>query len=193
MVLLQHPEDFTNLSRLFVYYNSRALDGATDADQGAYLRDAIKAVRAWGICSEDLWPYDVNTFTVKPSAASYQDALTRSIDNYRRLDSIDGVIEAVGSNVPVIFGIKIFSEFDRLTKINPVVSKPSSISLDQGGHAMCLVGYDRPSKLLLAKNSYGITWGDAGYCWIPFDYFEEYSYDVWVFDIINHLPIPKLA
>src|SRR3979409_1707958 len=34
----------TDLSRLFVYYNERAIEGTVDSDSGAFLRDGIKSL-----------------------------------------------------------------------------------------------------------------------------------------------------
>jgi len=51
-----------------------------------------------------------------------------------------------------------------------------------GGHAVCAVGYDdskvivNPSNkksskgALLIRNSWGSSWGDNGYGWLPYDY-----------------------
>lgn len=83
----------------------------------------------------------------------------------------------------MVFGIDVFESFMNLTKQNSIVKYPTANDPLVGGHAMCLVGYDIPNKLFLSKNSFGIEWGDNGYCWIPFDYFESYSYDKWIFDI----------
>lgn len=42
-----------------------------------------------------------------------------------------------------------------------------------GGHAVTLVGYD--DRGFLAKNSWGTTWGDQGYCTILFDYHASFA------------------
>jgi C1A family cysteine protease len=42
-----------------------------------------------------------------------------------------------------------------------------------------------PENMFLAKNSFGKDWGQNGYCWIPFQYISDYSFDMWVFDINN--------
>ncbi len=51
-----------------------------------------------------------------------------------------------------------------------------------GGHAVCAVGYDdsrvivnpankKSSKgALLIRNSWGSSWGENGYGWLPYDY-----------------------
>ena len=58
---------FTDLSRLFVYYNARLLDNIPEEDVGAYTRDGIKAVNNYGVCSEQVWPYLIEKFANAPS------------------------------------------------------------------------------------------------------------------------------
>lgn len=181
LVNKESPQEFADLSRLFIYYNIRRLDGTTATDSGGYLRDGIKAIKRYGICTEKLWPYNINKFDVEPSVAAYEDAKLRSIKNYRKLANIDDVLDALNNNIPVVFGITVFEDFDYITRRNPIVPMPRYN--DPGsGHAMCMVGYDIPKRLLMAKNSFGTKWGYEGYCWIPFEYFADHGYDMWVFD-----------
>ena len=56
-----------------------------------------------------------------------------------------------------------------------------------GEHAMCMVGYDLIGKYFIAKNSFGPYWGDGGYCYIPFEYMKNESYDSWTFDLANQV------
>jgi C1A family cysteine protease len=172
-----------DLSRLFVYYNSRLLEGAVNQDEGAYIRDAIKALREYGICEETLWPYRIDRFAMTPDENSYNDAKKRNIKNYYRLTSIDDIIDALNNNLPVVFGMLVYSTFDEVTPIDYIVKIPSKYESPIGAHAMTLVGYDLDKELLLCRNSFGVNWGNDGYCWIPFDYAKSEFIDMWVFDI----------
>jgi C1A family cysteine protease len=46
----------TNLSRLFIYYNERAVEGTINDDAGAMIRDGVKSLVKLGVCSERSWP-----------------------------------------------------------------------------------------------------------------------------------------
>ena len=59
-------------SRLFIYYNERALEGPSPTDSGAMLRDGIKAVAAQGACPETMWPYVEDKFADRPPAPVLQ-------------------------------------------------------------------------------------------------------------------------
>src|SRR5205807_2007395 len=43
---------FVDLSRLFVYYNERVIEGTANQDSGAFLRDGIKSLAKQGVCPE---------------------------------------------------------------------------------------------------------------------------------------------
>ena len=62
-------------SRLFIYYNERAMENQVDNDSGAQIRDGIKSVAKLGCCKEDLWPYLVKKLKVRPPAQCFRQAL----------------------------------------------------------------------------------------------------------------------
>jgi C1A family cysteine protease len=180
-----HPEYFTHLSRLFVYYNTRVEYGIVEEDEGMFLRDGLKSLAKFGVCTEELWPYDINNFTQRPTDECYEDAKKRKILKYQKLMSTYYITEVLNRNKPVVFGMTIYDSFMNLNERISTVSFPSRKESSLGGHAMCMIGYDLEKRLFLAKNSFGPDWGNNGYCWIPFDYIKQEGYDIWTFDIPN--------
>jgi C1A family cysteine protease len=182
-----YPEYFTHLSRLFVYYNTRLEYGIVEEDGGMYLRDGLKSLSKFGVCSESLWTYDAEKFDDKPTDECYRDAKKRIIPKYEKLISIYYITEVLNYNKPVVFGMEVYDSFMDLNERISTVNFPSRKEKSLGGHAMCMVGYDLNKRLFLVKNSFGTSWGDNGYCWIPFDYIRQEGYDIWTFDIPNQL------
>lgn len=179
---MQYPDQFVDLSRLFVYYNARVIDGMVNLDVGAYLRDGIKAVARYGVCEERLWPYDIDRFAVRPSIESYADAKKRTINDYSRIETLDGILDALNNNLPILFGMLVYETFDRITAENPLLATGGQDVF--GGHAVSLVGYDLPARKVLVRNSFGRDWGLDGYFWMTFEYVESEIMDAWVFDIV---------
>jgi C1A family cysteine protease len=105
------------------------------------------------------------------------------IPKYEKIDSNTDIIEVVDSNKPVVLGILVFSDFLLVNKDNPMVPMPKDSDIDVGGHAVSIVGYNLDTRQFLIKNSYGSTWGDDGYGWLPFEYVDLYSFENWYFDI----------
>jgi uncharacterized tellurite resistance protein B-like protein len=59
---------------------------------------------------------------------------------------------------------------------------------------MLCVGYSDPDKVFVVRNSWGTSWGDAGYCYIPYDYMlnPDYNFgDSWVIHHVDVLPPPE--
>jgi C1A family cysteine protease len=183
MINKVQPEKFKDLSRLFVYYNARLIEGYVDEDVGVYVRDGIKAVHQWGVCTEERWPYLINKFADTPSVESYIDAKSRLIDSYSRINSIDDIKATLALEIPIVTGIQVFGNFDRL-RSNAVISLPNDDDEILGGHAITIVGYDNDRKYFICRNSFGEDWGDRGYFYMPYDYAERYAMDAWMFNII---------
>jgi len=180
-----YPDMANQLSRLFVYYNGRLLEGSETVDDGVTVKSGVKSVYHYGICTEELWLYDVEKFDDQPLPKCYRDAINRRISKYEKVfDTLD-MVDALNTEKPVVIGTYTFSDFSYLTKDDPVVKMPSTNSYYDGAHSMAIVGYDLDKEMFLAKNSYGPEWGDMGYCWVPFDYAKVYFFDRWVFDITN--------
>lgn len=174
---IQFPERYVDLSKLYVYYHARLLSGSENVDYGAYIREGLKGVSKFGICTEALWPYDVNNVILQPNLDCYIDGWTRKVA-YRSTPTIANINDALAKKLPIVVGINVFDNFTDLTATNPIVTEPDSVT-DFGGHAMAIVGYSLIKKWFIAKNSYGSAWGENGYCYIPFDYFSQYSFEGW--------------
>ena len=62
----QGAEKARTPSRLFIYYNERAMEGSVREDGGARIRDGIKVVAKQGACVEKLWPYRKRNLNLRP-------------------------------------------------------------------------------------------------------------------------------
>lgn len=185
MLRRNYPNSYAELSSLFVYYNARLLEDSTDIDIGTTIRSGIRGMARYGICTEELWPYDAEKFNVRPSQEAYDDGRKRTLENYRRLHGIPEIIAAVNNNRPVVIGMSVYTQFFDINKENPVVEIPKDKFLDYyGEHAVYIVGYNQDKKQLLAKNSFGPDWGENGYFWIPYDYARSEVFESWIFDIV---------
>ena len=170
-LLLKDKIPYTDLSRLFVYYNERAIEGTVTEDSGAMIRDGVKTLAKQGVCAEAVWPYATGKFTVKPTAACYKDGLKRVITQYARLNTMDDMRNCLAAGYPFVFGFSVYSSF-----MSAVVAKtgdapmPTKKDTLQGGHAVLCVGYDDVKKKWLVRNSWGCNFGMKGYFTLPQPY-----------------------
>ena len=170
-------------SRLFVYYNERVIEGSTDQDAGAALRDGIKALNKWGFCPEDMWPYDITQFTVKPPNSAYTAAKADIVKAYKRV--AQGIIPmktVLASGRPFVAGISVYDSFesDEVAQTGVVPMPDPSESL-LGGHAVLCIGYDDDADTFLMRNSWGDGWGMGGNFTLPQGYLAspDLAQDFW--------------
>ena len=55
-----------DMSRMFVYYNARALDHLENQDNGCTIRSAIKSIVDSGVCPESSYSYSESNLNHKP-------------------------------------------------------------------------------------------------------------------------------
>lgn len=181
---MHYPDQFVDLSRLFLYYNARKISGDINEDIGAYISTAIEAVKTYGLCREDLWPYDPDKFDVEPPAYCYQDAKKRSVSRIYEITSQDMIIDMLDKGYPVVVGMAVYSNFNNINSRTTTLSLPALAEEPKGSHAMCVVGYDNEKQVFLLRNSFGDDWGEGGYFWVPYAYARENFSDMWAFSLL---------
>ena len=176
-------------SRLFIYYNERAVEGTVNSDSGAMIRDGIKTIANQGACPEKLWPYNISKFTKKPSSTCYKEALKHQAISYQRLvQSPSQMKGCLASGYPFVFGITVYESFE-----SPAVAKTGTVPMPGsgekvlGGHAILAVGYDDAKQRFIVMNSWGTGWGDKGYFTIPYGYLADtdLAADFWTVRLVE--------
>jgi len=176
-------------SRLFIYYNERAIEGTVDSDSGAQIRDGIKSVADLGDCPEDLWPYDINKFTGKPSQNCYDNAVQHKAVQYQRvIRDLNQMKGCLASGYPFVFGFTVYQSFESQEVAQTGhASMPSSGEQAVGGHAVLAVGYDDSQNWFIVRNSWGTSWGMKGYFTLPYSYLlnSNLADDFWTIRVVN--------
>jgi len=160
-----------NPSRLFIYYNERDLENQVDSDNGAQLRDGIKAIANIGICDEADWSYE-KPFAQKPPQSCFDKALKFKAVNYFSLKNAtpDELRGCLAAGFPFVFGFSICASFNNADFNNGIVPMPDHGEPIEGGHAVMAVGYDDAAQLFTVQNSWGPSHGDHGYFYMPYNY-----------------------
>jgi len=173
---------FADLSRLFVYYNERVIENTVSSDSGAQLRDGIKTLAKQGVCPEKMWPYVISKFTNKPTAACYKNAGQHVILSYQRIQSMNEMKTCLAAGYPFVFGFTVYESFESPgVASSGVVPMPAMHEKVVGGHAVVAVGYDDASQRVIVRNSWGASWGQAGYFTMPYEYITnpKLASDMW--------------
>ena len=183
-----HPESLAP-SRLFIYYNERAIERSIPSDSGAQIRTGIKSVAKRGVCHERLWPYQTRKFRQKPPPACYTEALKHPALTYHRVRRTLPQLKAcLASGYPFIFGFTVYESFHS-TKVRHTgrAAMPVRREKLRGGHAVLAVGYEDAQRRFIVRNSWGSRWGKRGYFTLPYDYFTNHhlSEDFWTIRVVK--------
>jgi C1A family cysteine protease len=195
---IQSSGSYTPASRRFIYKATRNFLGL-HGDTGAYLRSTMGALALFGAPPEKFWTYDVKNFDDEPPAFCYAFAGNYQALVYYRLDPpginlnelLTDIKASLAAGLPAMFGFPVYSSIKQATGGN--IPFPSSRESVLGGHAVVVVGYDdnrvvtnplnneSTKGALIIRNSWGASWGDNGYGYMPYDYVTEgLADDFWV-------------
>lgn len=175
-------------SRLFEYYATRTIEGTTSEDSGASIRDAIKAGVKYGVANEADYPYDILKFADNPPPNIWTEAAAHKVASYHAVTDGDiGTMKSViASGYPIGFGFTVYSYFMSAQMASQgILHLPGPNETVEGGHAVCLVGYDDSKQMFLVRNSWGTSWGyptAPGYFWMEYAYVQNTALanDFWV-------------
>lgn len=181
-------------SRIFLYKTTRNLL-RSKGDTGAYLRTTMGAMVLFGVPPESYWPYtdkpgaDPGGFDREPPAFCYAFGAAYKPIQYYKLDPpgvtprqvLDAIKVHLVGGFPSMFGFTVYSSIEQ-SKPTGEIPYPCPNEEILGGHAIMAVGYNDAIKIknsdckqettgaLLIRNSWGTSWGDKGYGWLPYDY-----------------------
>jgi C1A family cysteine protease len=181
---------YKDISRLFIYYYERLLLGTVNYDSGAYIRDGLKATNKYGASLERYWPYDIRKFKQEPILEAKTDGSRRKVTRYERIADFAGCIDALTNGYPIVIGFNVYASFMSATVSRTGKMTYPNVNSERllGGHAVLLVGYDQTKNVFIARNSWGTSWGDKGYFYMPFQVIQDtkMSSDFWIIKEVNN-------
>lgn len=160
-----------NFSRLFLYYNTRKLQGRV-LQKGANLIFTFDALNQFGCCEEKYWPFLYKRVDKEPSQSAYLQAEKFKPIRYTVLYDTD-FKKYIDQNFPIVIGMNIGRQFLKLKgdlKSQTYYPINNDTNRYSRGHALTIVGYDDNicGGSWIVANSAGLKWGDKGFGIVPY-------------------------
>jgi C1A family cysteine protease len=140
----------------------------------------MQALVLFGVPPEQYWPYTTSKFDSEPPAFTYAFADNYKAIQYYRLDYagvtpdqlLTSIKTKLAAGLPSMFGFTVYSSISN----SPDIPFPKRGDTILGGHAVMVAGFDDSHKIgsdvgaLLIRNSWGTSWGNQGWGWLPYSY-----------------------
>lgn len=115
----------------------------------------------------------------------------KALEYFRLDEDVEHLKSALDSGLPFAFGFTCFSSLnDADVTQTGVIKYPRQYESVIGGHAVLAVGYT--DSHLLFRNSWGTSWGEDGYGYLPWTYFDAtrpLATDCWA--LVNAAWVPE--
>ncbi len=180
-------------SEQFVYWACKTTDDLPD-QEGTFVSTARAVLKKQGACLNKTWKYHpmpiANNESQGPPPAGAKDEALESI--WKPVKSVaatkPAAIRAVlDEGRPVVISVKTFPSWDFPTTADTgEIVMPFPGEKSDGGHAICIVGYELNSNVpgggaFIIRNSWGSSWAKAhgrfgdGYGTLFFEYVKKYA------------------
>ena len=126
---------------------------------------------------------------LKPTPACYTNAMNHQTITYKNVNqTIVDMKTCLNNGYPFMFGFLVYSSFVSNVVANTgIVPMPGRRERILGGHAVSCVGYNDTTQRLICRNSWGVSWGDSGYFYMPYAYMTNRNLcsDIWTITSIE--------
>lgn len=157
---------FERLSILYQYYMSRLVQKNEGELKGVYSENSFKSLVLNGALEPTKKPINMQTINIKPTDEEIKKARERIVlDNVSiyRLESNINVFKYVLTVVGVPFVIAFSSPKKKLRARDKSIITSEEGDVNDGNHAVCVVGFDDEEQVLIFQNSYGTKWKYDGF------------------------------
>lgn len=138
------------------------------------LDDAVDILQQYGCNVLADMPFTEQTVGEKPTLEQRMAAYPYRIAQYTVLPRpvrSDAIKQVLAQGLPVAVGVFVTPGFQELQ--GGTVYRGYDPGDSQGGHAVCLMGYDDQRQAFRLLNSWGQAWGDGGCAWVSYDLFDS--------------------
>jgi GNAT superfamily N-acetyltransferase len=98
---------------------------------------------------------------------------------YQRVRTFDECKDLLAQEMVITATFEIVLDDWRSAPATGLIPMPARGVQPSGSHCVTLCGYDDGGKVLKFSNSWGTNWGNIGFGFLPYSYFERYQLEAW--------------
>lgn len=161
------------LSEEALYWGCKEVDRNTAP--GTFMSSAEASLKRRGQPPLKVWPYDANLPDLPRMPPAPPDAgWHKRVLNGQRCDPRElCAMLSDGKVVAIVIELTLGMYLPQMGRVSPPVAGENTFGL----HAVALVGYDLDDDHFVIRNSWGASWGDKGYGYLPFAYVTKLATD----------------
>ena len=167
---------FSNSTNVFSpeYLYDYAVQTPGSCGSGSSLLTNLNLVRDSGVCTWATLPYTSGSCTPRVTSAIRSDAVAHKLSNYSRLicNDTNSIKNYVYTKHPVIVSITVDNNFKN-AKAGYIWK---TYGTAYGSHAFIIIGWDDSKHAYKIMNSWGTSWGDAGFLWVDYGIISNKSF-----------------
>jgi hypothetical protein len=155
-----------------ILVSSCSLSSRAGDCNGGYIDRASNFIRDTGLPLETCYPYTA-TYGNCANACSNWQSNTDRIDSWAWValtsPTVDAIKNALYTYGPLVTTMEVYDDFWSYSL--GIYSRTSVI--DEGGHAVLIIGFDDTEECFIAKNSWGTDWGEDGFFRIAYSQLSD--------------------
>lgn len=171
----------TNVFSPEFLYNQTKIESACGS--GSSLLTALDFLKYVGICSWQSMPYSSsNGCALMPTSSQSVEASNYKIISYSGIYTSDltTIKTMLSSRRPLLITFALDQSF---YNAGPGFIWNRYSSSNGAIHAVAICGYDDSKHAVKVMNSWGSSWGDAGFSWIDYDFLPSLNSNVYVMNL----------
>ena len=170
------------VSPAFNYYWTRKIEGTYPQNVGAYMSNYMDSLYEYGFILEKSMPF-LNQADQEPTKdLNSLGKMSKHYLKHTRKVRVrtNDYLDCLNKQQPLFVGMRINTDWFNVGRNGRIESEVPNI----GGHAVIIAGrilFDDDYYAII-KNNWGKRYGDKGYCFVPWDYVLNYSFEAYTID-----------
>lgn len=147
--------------------------------------DAISAIQAYGLGTIDEFPADpwqcrgICTWHAD-AAREYRAQTVELLFRGQGAANVNALRRHIATRDAFVVVVPVYPDWCSLWwRHDATITGPKADQRAYGWHTVCVVGYDDGRAAFKLVNSWGTSWGKAGFGWMSYDFLQRYAWEGW--------------